>query len=139
RYVPATADSLGKIKVRTDSLRADSLKSDTGKAFPDSVQKRLKARSDSLAKLPAYEGQRVNVTIHAPRDIPHGTVVLRGARIVTMKGDEVIENGDIVVTDNRIVSVGPRGQAPSGGGAQVIDVSGKTIIPGLIDVHGHPW
>ena len=137
RYDPAAADSLGKIKARTDSLRADSLKSDTGKAFPDSVQKRLKARSDSLAKLPAYEGQRVDVTIRAARDVPHGTVLLRGARIISMKGDEVIDNGDVVVTDNRIVSVGSRGAVPAG--AQVIDVSGKTIIPGLIDVHAHPW
>src|SRR5437868_8620451 len=48
RYDPAAADSLGKIKARTDSLRADSVKSDTGKAFPDSIRTRLKARSDSL-------------------------------------------------------------------------------------------
>src|SRR5881394_344574 len=137
RYDPVVADSLAKIKVRVDSIRADSLKTDSVKAKPDSVQKRLKARSDSLAKLPAYEPPRVDVTIHAPRDVPRGTVVLRGARIISMKGNEVIENGDVVVTDNRIVSVGPRGQAPAG--AQVIDVAGKTIIPGLIDVHAHPW
>jgi Tol biopolymer transport system component/imidazolonepropionase-like amidohydrolase len=139
RYDPVIADSLGKIKARIDSLRADSLKSDSVKAKPDSVQKRLKARSDSLAKLPAYEPPRVDVTIHAPRDVPRGTVVLRGARIISMKGDEVIENGDVVITDNRIVSVGPRGQAPPPAGAHVIDVAGKTIIPGLIDVHAHPW
>src|SRR3989449_7259670 len=34
-------------------------------------------------------------------DIPRGTVVLHGARIISMKGDEVVENGDVVVTDNR--------------------------------------
>src|SRR5439155_8372685 len=50
RYDPAVADSLGKVKARTDSLRADSLKSDSAKALPDSAQKRLKARSGSLAK-----------------------------------------------------------------------------------------
>jgi len=137
RYDPVVADSLSKIKVRVDSIRADSLKSDSVKAKPDSVQKRLKARSDSLTKLPAYEAPRVDVTLRAARDVPRGTVVLRGARIVSMKGDEVIENGDIVVTDNRIVSVGPRGQAPAG--AHIIDVAGKTIIPGLVDVHAHPW
>ncbi len=37
-------------------------------------------------------------------------VVLRGARIITMKGNEVIENGDVVVKDNRIEAVGRRGQ-----------------------------
>jgi hypothetical protein len=36
-------------------------------------------------------------------------VVLRGARIITMKGDQIIPNGDILVTDNRIVGIGARG------------------------------
>jgi hypothetical protein len=54
-----------------------------------------------------------------------------------MRGDEVVENGDVVVTDNRIVSVGPQGSAPAG--ARVIDVAGKTIVPGFVDVHAHPW
>jgi len=38
---------------------------------------RGKARVDSLAKLPAYEGERVDVTIRVPRDVPRGSVVLR--------------------------------------------------------------
>ena len=92
---------------------------------------------DSLAKLPAYEGERVDVTIHVPRDVPRGSVVLRGARIISMKGDELIEKGDVVVTDNRIGCVAATCTAPAG--ARVIDVAGKTIIPGLIDIHAHPW
>jgi len=137
RWDPAVADSMDKIKQRTDSIRADSLKTDAFKALPDSVQKRLRSRSDSLGKQPAYDPQRTDVTIRVPRDVPKGSVVLRGARIISMKGDEVIENGDVVVTDNRIVTVGPRGSAP--GTARVIDVAGKTIIPGFVDVHAHPW
>ena len=80
--------------------------------------------------------QRIEVT--AERDIPQGTVVLRGARAITMNGDEIIENADIVITNNRIVSVssGP-GTVPEG--AQVIDVSGKTILPGFVDTHAHMW
>ena len=39
-----------------------------------------------------------DITVEAPRAKPKGTVVLSGARIVTMKGDEIIEKGDIVVT-----------------------------------------
>jgi len=133
RYSPALGDSLGKAKTRADSLRADSLKQAT-KEKPDSVGK---ARVDSLAKLPAYEGERIDVTIRVPRDVPRGSVVLRGARIVSMKGDEVIEKGDLVVTDNRIGCVAATCTAPPG--ARVIDVAGKTIIPGLIDIHAHPW
>ena len=80
--------------------------------------------------------QRIEVT--ADRDIPQGTVVLRGGRAITMNGGEIIENADIVITNNRItgVSAGP-GAVPAG--AQVIDVSGKTILPGFVDTHAHMW
>ncbi|MBI4419294.1 MAG: PD40 domain-containing protein, partial [Gemmatimonadetes bacterium] len=139
RYDPVVADSAEKVKARVDSVRADSLKkaeADTTRPRPDSA---AKARVDSLAKLPAYEPPRVDVTIRARRDVPRGTVILRGARIVSMKGDEVIEAGDVVVTDNRITYVGARGGGGAPAGARVIDVTGKTIIPGLVDVHAHPW
>ena len=139
KWDPVVADSMDKLKARTDSIRSDSLKGDAFKALPDSVQKRMRSRADSLTKQPAYEAQRVDVTINVPRDIPRGTVVLRGARIITMKGDELIENGDVVVKDNRIVSVGPAGSGPPPAGTRVIDVAGKTIIPGFVDVHAHPW
>ena len=133
RYDLALADSLARLKTRADSIRADSLKQAT-KDKPDSAGK---ARVDSLAKVPAYEPERVDVTIRVPRDVPRGSVVLRGARIVSMKGDEVIEKGDVVVTDNRLACVATACPAP--GGARVIDVAGETIIPGLIDIHAHPW
>src|SRR5207302_1772581 len=107
RYNPALGDSLAKAKARADSTRADSLKQAT-KEKPDSVGK---ARVDSLAKLPAYEGERVDVTIRVPRDVPRGSVVLRGARIVSMKGDDLIEKGDQVETGDllgpRIYHTGP--------------------------------
>ena len=139
RWDPAVADSAEKAKTTVDSVRADSLKkaeSDSTKPKPDST---AKARVDSLAKLPAYEGVRTDVVIRASRDVPRGTVVLRGARVVTMKGDEVIDHGDVVVTDNRIVWVGARGGGSAPANARIIDVTGKTIIPGLVDVHAHPW
>ena len=68
---------------------------------------------------------------------PAGTIALTGARIVTMHGDEVIEHGTIVVTGDRIVAVGAAGSVTIPPGAKTIDVSGKTIIPGLIDAHWH--
>ncbi len=81
----------------------------------------------------------VDITVTAPRHKPTGTAVLSGARIVTMKGDEVIERGDVVVTDNRITAVGPKGKVNIPAGAKIIDVTGKTILPGLVDVHAHMW
>jgi imidazolonepropionase-like amidohydrolase/Tol biopolymer transport system component len=66
---------------------------------------------------------------------PRGLVALTNARIVTMRGDEVIERGTILVEDNRIKAVGASVTVPPN--AKRVDMAGKTIIPGLIDVHSH--
>ncbi|MCX7418998.1 MAG: amidohydrolase family protein [Planctomycetia bacterium] len=63
-------------------------------------------------------------------------VVYRNARIHTVSG-LVIENGALVVAGGRIVDVGPSDKVPSPAGANVIDVTGKVIIPGLVDSHSH--
>ncbi|PTT93413.1 amidohydrolase, partial [Pelomonas sp. HMWF004] len=68
-------------------------------------------------------------------DKPSGKVALTGARIVTMKGDDIIEGGSVLVDGNRIVAVGKDIAIPAD--AKRIDASGKTIIPGLIDAHWH--
>ncbi|CAM3655194.1 amidohydrolase family protein [Roseateles saccharophilus] len=68
-------------------------------------------------------------------DKPSGKLALTGARIVTMKGDEVIEGGTIVVDGNRIVAVGKDVAVPAD--ARRIDAAGKTIVPGFIDAHWH--
>ena len=56
-----------------------------------------------------------------------------------MRGDEVLENADLVVTDNRITAVGTRGSVSIPAGARQIDVAGKTILPGYVDIHAHMW
>ena len=104
------------------------------------------ATADSMERSPAnpeqpaaYEPTRVDITITVPKDRPNGAVVLRGARVITMKGAEVIENADVVVRDNRIAAVGARGQVETPAGARVIDVAGKTIVPGYVDTHSHMY
>jgi len=87
------------------------------------------------AKKPLY--QETEIVLEFPRHKPQGSIALRGARIITMKGDEVIENGDIVVTDNRITAVGARGKTAIPAGARIVDVKGAVIMPGIVDVHAH--
>jgi Tol biopolymer transport system component/imidazolonepropionase-like amidohydrolase len=77
--------------------------------------------------------------IDVPRAKPTGSVVLSGARVATMNGDEMIERADVVVTGNRVAAVGPKGRVAVPAGARVIDVTGKTIVPGFVDVHAHMW
>jgi Tol biopolymer transport system component len=79
--------------------------------------------------------QEIAVHLEVPRKTPKGTIVLRGATVVTMKGDDVIRNADVVIEDNRIKRVGVKGAVPAG--AKVFDVAGKTILPGFIDTHAH--
>jgi Tol biopolymer transport system component len=137
RYDPVVGDSLDRLKTSSDSARADSLEKAAAAGQPADTA--AKSRADSIALLPGYEGERMDVSIRASRDVPRGTVVLRGARIVTMKGDEVIERGELEVRDNRITYVGPARSSAPGSGATVLDASGKTIIPGLVDIHSHMW
>ena len=86
---------------------------------------------------PPTSGVSIARTVDAAR--PSGTVALTGARILTMAGDEAgaIENGTIVIEGDRIVAVGPTGSVEVPGGATVVDASGKTIMPGLVDAHAH--
>ena len=87
-------------------------------------------------KLPEPVTKGVRIKMHKEADKPNGLVALKGARVITMRGDEVIENGVIVVQDNRIITVGGSDTViPKA--AKVVDVTGKTIIPGLVDVHAH--
>jgi len=66
---------------------------------------------------------------------PNGVVALTNARIITMRGTEVIEKGTIVIEYNRIKAVGARVSIPAN--AKRIDMAGKTIMPGIVDVHSH--
>jgi Tol biopolymer transport system component len=96
------------------------------------------ATTKSASASPAEE---FDVSIEIPRYRPTGTVVLQNARIITMKGDQVLDNADIVIKDNRIAAIGPHAAAAAAlpAGAKIIDLAGSTIVPGFIDLHPHWW
>ncbi|HEV8699665.1 MAG TPA: amidohydrolase family protein [Candidatus Polarisedimenticolia bacterium] len=106
-------------------------KPDAEKGDGDKAMGEKEAGSD----LPKPEAIPVSLVVPKPR--PRGSVVLKNARAVTMKGDEVIQRADIVVQGNRIAAIGPAGSIAVPAGAAVIDLGGKTVIPGLVDVHAH--
>ncbi|MEO8197757.1 MAG: amidohydrolase family protein [Thermoanaerobaculia bacterium] len=95
------------------------------------------------AKLPEPPTAGVRLGFDVAYAKPSGRLALVGARIVTMRHDsidEVIDDGVVIVDGNRIVAVGPRtgaGAPVVAAGTRVVDVAGKTIIPGLVDVHWH--
>ena len=73
----------------------------------------------------------------AKADKPKSLIALTGATIATMKGNEVITDGVVLVQDNRIAAVGKRGDVTIPADAKVVDMQGKTILPGMIDAHAH--
>ncbi len=125
------ADSLmreaEKARARADAIRfrADSVRAGLDTVTVDSV---------------GYKPDEMRIKVTMPRDVPRGTVVLRGARVITMQDDTakaIIDSADVVIVDNRIVAVGVTGEVEVPDSAEVIDVTGKTIIPGFVDTHYH--
>ncbi|MEI9946850.1 MAG: hypothetical protein WDN26_21855 [Chitinophagaceae bacterium] len=89
-------------------------------------------KPDSLFKVPE---KGIEVGLTAETDKPKGMIAFTNARIITMKGSEIIENGTVLVEGNIIKAVGRDIAIPAG--AKQIDCNGKTILPGFIDAHAH--
>jgi hypothetical protein len=65
------------------------------------------------------------------------TLVFEGARIITGNPGAPVEDGILVVEGDRILAVGPRGQVQVPEGATVVDASGQTLMPALVNTHMH--
>jgi Tol biopolymer transport system component/imidazolonepropionase-like amidohydrolase len=130
----ARADSLAKVK--PDSLAKARAGADSAKGLAGAPKKDSTATPQKPSVNRATE---TAVKVYYQRDMPQGVVLLKGARIITMEGEQVIENGDILIENDRIKAVGPSGSLPDPAGVKVIDVAGKTIVPGFVDTHSHMW
>jgi imidazolonepropionase-like amidohydrolase len=64
-----------------------------------------------------------------------GTLALTGARVINGTGAQPLEQATIVIANGRIEAVGAKVKIPAG--ATRVDMSGKTIMPGIINAHGH--
>ena len=88
-------------------------------------------------ELPKPAESGINLGFSVETDRPQGRMALVGARLITMNGAEVIENGIIVVDGNRIESIGSAASMTIPAGIPTLDMTGKTIMPGLVDTHWH--
>ena len=81
-------------------------------------------------------GQKTETLLQVtvPNERAPGRLALMGAKIITMENNQVIEKGNIIVEKGRILCVG---ECKPAAGDTVMEMSGKTIIPGLIDMHAH--
>ena len=103
----------------------------------DSVS--FESKKDDSTKIEFLSSKAIETKITVIADFakPKGMVALKGAKIITMDGDEVIQNGVIIVKDNRIYKVGNAQSVRIPKEAKVINVDGKTIVPGFVNTHAH--
>ena len=106
---------------------------DTGAAAPDDAAADVDEDEDE----PRYRPEERRIRAALNRDAPDGAVVLSGARVVTMRGDEILEAADVLVRGHRIAAVGPAGTLRVPADATVMDVAGHVIVPGFVDTHAH--
>lgn len=88
-------------------------------------------------ELPEPPASGIDLGFDAKYDKPSSKIAFIGGRVITMNGDEIIEDGVVLVENNRIKAVGKRGDFPVPANYRNVDVSGKTVMPGLIDMHWH--
>ncbi|SHF31075.1 Imidazolonepropionase [Microbulbifer donghaiensis] len=93
------------------------------------------------AELPGPVEEGIDLSFSQAFDNSGQLVALTGGSVVTMRDAEqtreVIDNGVVLFRGNRIVAVGAADQVQIPAGAKRIDVTGKTVLPGLVDVHAH--
>lgn len=92
-----------------------------------------------VAEETAEESRRSDyeIDLTLPRAKPEGRVAYVGARLITMQGRNTVEDGTLITEGNRILAVGPSAEVNIPRRTRTFDVSGKTIIPGFVDVHAH--
>lgn len=99
------------------------------------------ARVTTSSDLPEPVTEGLDLSFMVSADKPKGLIALSGAKIVTMRDaqntTDIIDNGVIIIQDNKILSLGKKTDMAIPANAYVLDVTGKTIIPGLIDTHAH--
>jgi Tol biopolymer transport system component len=129
--VSAAGEPLGPPRhITTESAHAPSWAGDSRHILYQSL--------DKLRIVDIETGDRRTVPLdlkYAPA-IPTGRIVVHAGKLLDMKSPTERSNVDIVIDGNKITSVVPHGDA-STAGAQAVDASNLTVMPGLVEFHSH--
>ncbi|MCA6432036.1 MAG: PD40 domain-containing protein, partial [Cytophagales bacterium] len=137
--------NLDSAKVKEDALKKKKAAEEKAKELEEAKGDKKDDKKDEKKDegLPAgqagYKPTEVRIKVTVQKDVPQAKILLQNARIVTMKGDEVIESGDVLIENARIKQVGAAGSIAVDGSVQKMDLKGKTIVPGFVDTHSHMW
>ncbi|MFZ1749935.1 MAG: amidohydrolase, partial [Saprospiraceae bacterium] len=152
--MPATGQPVG-ISAKTKSLPVSQVARDAGynlhwsgdskklhwtlgnEYFTESLDRRFLFLGGGLDTIPPIDTTGQKIILKVKTDKPSGKIALKGANLITMENDKVIKNGVVIIEGNIIKYAGPASGVKIDGNTKVIDMKGKTIMPGLIDVHAH--
>ncbi|MEM9547774.1 MAG: amidohydrolase family protein [Bacteroidota bacterium] len=105
--------------------------------FSEELTDRFLFLEGAVDSIPPIDSVGLKIDLTVKMDKPMGKMALVGGKIITMEGDLIIEKGTVMIEGNKITYVGLSDGVELDGSTRVIDVSGKTVMPGLIDVHAH--
>jgi len=94
----------------------------------------LENAPDSIGTI---ESKITDIGLELDADIPQGLIAFTNAKIITMDENQIIENGTVVVKNNRIMELGNSNDVKIPSKSKVIDLKGKVLMPGFIDTHAH--
>ena len=105
--------------------------------FSNDIKDRYTFLKGSPEKVAKMDSVGTSIGLSAKMYKPKGKIAFVNARIITMEDGEVIENGTIVINENKIETIGKTSDITISANIKVFDVSGKTIMPGIVDAHAH--
>jgi imidazolonepropionase-like amidohydrolase len=104
----------------------------------EAVRPELEAAVPQLVARAASDGMSAMAeTAAAISPAPSHVIAITGGTILDMTARAPIVNGTVVVVDGRITAVGPSGRVAVPPGASIVNAAGKTVMPGLWDMHSH--
>ncbi|MDE3129501.1 MAG: amidohydrolase family protein, partial [Gemmatimonadota bacterium] len=123
-------DARGRLAVVTSGggggLTLEAIRDALTPLYSRIMQVVIRDRMDDLARLTA-----------AVRPMATGTVALVGATLIDGTGAPPVPDATVVVASGKIVAAGPRASVPVPAGAHVVNLPGKTVMPGLWNMHVH--
>lgn len=123
-------DATGRLAAFTTAggggLSLEAIRKDLDPWYPKLMEVAARAAMDDLAAIS-----------RSVKPIAQGNVALVGATLVDGTGRAAVPNATVVVADGRIAAAGPSATTAVPASARRIDARGKTIVPGLWDMHTH--
>lgn len=105
--------------------------------FSNEIKNRFTFLPGSPDKVPDMQTEGIKIGLKSKVAKVSGIIVFTNAKIITMEGNQIIDNGTIIINEDKIEAIGKTSELTVPQDAKVYNVEGKTIIPGFVDAHAH--